>query len=175
MNQRIEESTARFQPNHRQEQHNTDLTQGQVGTRRHKPIKLADGTDTRQDNRHNQRAACQTQFQRHWHTRNGNRNRAEQDTEQNTDEHRQHLYLLQFFLRVTDYFNHRINRLCFAHQIEYVTKLQSHVARRHQFDTRTVQARNHDIVLSELTDFFAKCAFMRHHHTNRAQSRALGS
>ncbi|MNN67421.1 hypothetical protein D3C81_1830540 [compost metagenome] len=65
LRQSVDKVAARFQPHYREEQHNAQLAQGQVGAWRHEPVQLPDTADTPQNQRHDQRPARQTELERY--------------------------------------------------------------------------------------------------------------
>ena len=174
--QRLEEMPAGLQPHHRQEQHDADLAQRQVGTGGHEPVHLADGADPRQHDGRHQRPAGQTQLQRHRQPRHRHGNGAQQHAQTDADEHGQHLHLLQLLLGVAHQRHHGLDVFLPAHQVDHVAELQRHAAGGHQFDTGPVQARDHHVVVGlqvQVTDLLADHGLVGDHRPFRAVGRVV--
>ena len=177
VDQGVDEAGPGLEPHHRQKQHYADLPQCQVGTRRHEPVELADAADARQDEGHHQGAARQTQLERRRESRQIEGNGAEQYTQSNADEDRQHLHLLQFLLDVADHTGHGLDGIEPPHQVQDVAKLQAGLAGRHQLDAGPVEARDDHIVFLldvEIPDPLAEHLLIGDHHPLDPQIRAPG-
>ena len=97
-------------------------------------------TEAAHQNCNNQWATCQTELHGLRHTRNSDRNRAHQHTEENTEEDRNQIWLTQTAHRVAERLSHRLDSHLRTNNGQTVTNLQFEVVLGDQIDTRTVYA-----------------------------------
>ena len=99
-------------------------------------------TEAADQNCHNQRATCQTEFNGLRHTWDSDRNRADQHSEENTKEDRNQIGLAQTTHRVTERLSHCVDSHLRSNNGQAVANLQFEVMLGNQIDTRTIDTCN---------------------------------
>ena len=92
------------------------------------------------------RSSCNSKFYRHCHSRELKWNTAEDNTDDYADEYRKQVRCVELFLFISEDSFHIVHRASFAHDSEFVTELESKVARWQQIDACTVYAGDVDAI-----------------------------